>query len=211
MSNWSRGRPITWRDVASAVEYAFPAIVVADAGGLIVLYQPHNTIAKRKRGDRGPVGNHQSSSGLAPVHWDGEYEDYAYTGPNVLRAYFEGDGYSIIRSISDADEISGWYINIELPWRRTAIGFDSRDLILDVRLRNGTWTWEDEDEFEWAIQNGLVSQDEEKFARASARLALQAAERHAGAFGLDWDAYRPDSGWVKPVVHDNWADPYPHD
>lgn len=205
MPGWTRGHTITWRNVAEAVEYAFPAIVVTDEAGLIVLYQPHNTTAKRMRGDRGPAGGRQSSSQLAPAHWNGDYEDYTYTGPDVLRAYFDGDGYSIIRSVTSDGDISGWYINIELPWQRTPIGFDSRDLVLDVRLRNGVWAWEDEDELIWAVDNGLVSADQEKFARISAAAALDAAEHKMGAFQLDWERYLPEKDWLMPAVSHDWA------
>jgi hypothetical protein len=204
-SKWEYGEPITWRNVGRAVEYAFPAIVVADDDDLVVLYQPHATIAKRMKGDRGSVSGQGTSSQLAPASWDGEYEDYVYSGPNVLRAYRQGDGFSIIRSVSnDLTSVSGWYINIELPWRRTAIGFDSRDLVLDLRRRDERWIWEDEDELEWAVEHGTISEKEENFARSSAKLALEAAESNSGAFGIQWASYLPEHDWPLPAICSDW-------
>ena len=42
---------------------------------------------------------------------------------------------------------SGWYVNLQEPFGRTAEGVDTADQLLDlVRTRDGDWRWKDEDE-----------------------------------------------------------------
>jgi uncharacterized protein DUF402 len=209
VEKFQKGTQVTWRNVhKGAIEYAFPATIVQDWPDLIVLYQPHATIARRMAGDRGIADGGQTSSQLAPASWNGKYEDYTYNGPNVLRAYHPGAEYSIIRSLSeDLDSVFGWYINIELKWRRTSIGFDSRDLVLDVRDRDGVWVLEDEDELDWATKSGVMSHTEMLTARRAADRALNDASCAAGAFGMDWTRFMPDPNWPIPVVHPDWAAP----
>ena len=42
----------------------------------------------------------------------------------------------------------GWYVNLQLPFRRTELGFETMDLVLDLIVDpDGSWRWkEDEDE-----------------------------------------------------------------
>jgi predicted RNA-binding protein associated with RNAse of E/G family len=84
---------------------------------------------------------------------------------------------------SDAsDEFVGYYINLQAPLRRTPIGYDSFDHVLDIVVApDGSWRWKDEDEFEEAIQLGLFTPDEAADIRAEgerviARLSNLCAE-----------------------------------
>jgi predicted RNA-binding protein associated with RNAse of E/G family len=56
----------------------------------------------------------------------------------------------------------GWYINLAAPWRRTGIGFDTLDQILDVGVADdpSSWRWKDEDELAWAVQTGRCTRRE---------------------------------------------------
>lgn len=205
MTRWSHGQHITWRNVKDGrVEYAFPAVVLQDNEDAILLFQQHGSVAKRMAGDRGPVGQ-KTSSQLAPMSWSGAYEDYRYSGPHVVRAYRWGDPFSIIRSVApDLRRIFGWYVNVELPWRRSPIGFDSRDLVLDLRWREGLWEREDEDELLWAVERGIVSPGEEQLARQAAENALAYWDKREGSFGAPWEEIRIDPDWPQAVVSENW-------
>ncbi len=51
----------------------------------------------------------------------------------VLEKYRGSAAYSVIRTWCESDlRFNGWYVNLESPWVRTTVGFDSRDDILDV-------------------------------------------------------------------------------
>jgi len=36
---------------------------------------------------------------------------------------------------------TGWSVNLELPWRRSPVGYDSRDLILDLTVADDLSSW----------------------------------------------------------------------
>jgi NAD(P)H-flavin reductase len=37
-------------------------------------------------------------------------------------------------------DLAGWYVNIQEPFRRTSIGFDTQDLELDIVIEpDGSW------------------------------------------------------------------------
>ena len=53
---------------------------------------------------------------------------------------------------------TGWYVNFELPFVRTPLGFDTRDLALDLVVApDGTWAWKDEEEFAHMRRVGAMS------------------------------------------------------
>ena len=44
---------------------------------------------------------------------------------------------------------AGWYVNLQKPFRRTARGFETMDLMLDLVVEvDRSWWWKDEDELE---------------------------------------------------------------
>jgi hypothetical protein len=52
-----------------------------------------------------------------------------------------------------------FYLNLEDPWRRSDLGFDSGDWELDIVGTPTAWQQKDEDELEWSEQIGLVIPD----------------------------------------------------
>ena len=61
-----------------------------------------------------------------------------------------------------------WYIDLQEPLRRTAIGFDTNDHLLDIVISadRSVWRMKDEDEFEEAVRLGVFSQEEAQAIRA---------------------------------------------
>ena len=50
----------------------------------------------------------------------------------------------------------GWYINLQQSLRRTPIGFEAMDLMLDVVVEPDlSWRWKDREEFDEIVQRGL--------------------------------------------------------
>jgi predicted RNA-binding protein associated with RNAse of E/G family len=65
------------------------------------------------------------------------------------------------------DEFLGHYINLQTPLRRTPLGYDSSDQVLDVVVApDGTWRWKDEDELADAVQFELFTPAEAAAIRA---------------------------------------------
>lgn len=203
---FSVGDPIVIRAVdrkARVVLGAVPQILVRDEPQLIATYLPAGALAKRRRGDRsgGPRGRQL-------VRWDGGYEDRPWTRTNVLMLRRPGDAYSVWSAWDASDwRQVWWYINLEEPWRRTAIGFDSRDQELDLwaepDLRE--WRWKDEDELAWATTQGRFTDAEAAGIRAEAERALERIGRREPPLDEDWSTWRPDPEWPVPTLPSTWS------
>lgn len=187
---------------AGTVLTVLPQIVVRDEPRMIVTYMPAGTLTKRRTGVRngGPQGRQL-------VAWDGGHEDRAWTGTNALMIYRPGDGYSLWSAWNAADgQHAGWYVNLEEPWRRTAIGFDSRDLWLDLWREPAADEWhrKDDDELDWAVAVGRCSSDRATAIRAEAERAIDTIASRTEPFDVDWAAWRPDPNWPVPRAPANW-------
>jgi len=82
-----------------------------------------------------------------------------------------GRSYSVIRTWLQAEErFHGWYVNLEQPWVRTEVGFDSRDDVLDVTVTDDLreCTLKDEDQLDFEVDLGTLTQDEAQSIRATA-------------------------------------------
>lgn len=94
----------------------------------------------------------------------------------------------------------GWYVNLQEPLRRSRLGFDTRDQLLDlVRSRDGSWRWKDEHELEEAVRRGFVPPEEAEAVRAEGERVLA-----ADPFPTGWEHWRPDPSWPVPSLPAGW-------
>lgn len=94
------------------------------------------------------------------------------------------------------------YINLQEPLRRSRVGFDSSDHVLDVVVdTDGNWRWKDQDELEEAVGLGL-------FSKAEARAIREEGERviatFASLFPTGWESWRPDPSWPALKLPPTW-------
>jgi hypothetical protein len=199
---WSSGDAVAWRSVKDGtVRTAMPLVVVRDAADLIALYRPVGSVYKRRTGDRGGPG------GRLMLHWDGGHEDVTWSRNRVLVLHRPGAAHTLHLFWDDATEaFLGWYINLEAPWRRTAIGFDTLEQLLDVVLEPdlSAWKLKDEDELEWAVGRGEFTPDEATAIRAEATRAIDLVLRSVPPYGLEWMSWRPDPSWQLPALPATW-------
>ncbi len=186
---------------ARLVFSALPQIVVRDDAELVVTYMPAGATGWRRAGERaGPRGRQL-------VRWDGGYEPRIWSRTNVLMLYRPGDEHSVWVAWDAATwKHVWWYVNLEEAWRRTAIGFDTRDEELDL------WAGpdlhevhlKDEDELDFATRQGRFTPARADAIRARARHLAGAIERHERPFSDPWPEWRPDPGWAPPLLHPHW-------
>lgn len=97
-----------------------------------------------------------------------------------------------------------YYINIEVPYVRTARGIETSDLVLDVVVSGDhSYRHKDEDELECAREAGLFSpQDIVAIRRAAAR-AVDDVTAWRFPFNAGFENFQPDSEWPIPSLpHD---------
>jgi predicted RNA-binding protein associated with RNAse of E/G family len=95
-------------------------------------------------------------------------------------------------------------MNLEDRWRRTEIGFDTGDWVLDVVGTPESWAYKDEDELAWSEEVGLVTPEWAERTRAAGLRAAKAIEVAAWPFDLDWDRWLPATDLSVPVLPAHW-------
>lgn len=198
------GQSVLWRSrPAGAMGFVLAANVMLD-DTMIALYQPPGAPTRRRLGARGgPSGRN-----LLVDEWDGRHHASTFGGPPVVRAYLPGSSYSIIRRWNPQhNDFSGWYINLERPWTRTALGFDSEDFLLDIVFAEdrSTWTVKDEDELAWAVETGTISAELSATIRRAGDQAISDSASNGGVFGIDWSTITPNRAWSEPFMPTNWS------
>jgi hypothetical protein len=205
-AHFERGRPIAVRSVdrtRSFVGTVWPRTVVRDDAELVALFTPEGSVGKSPTGERG------GPRGRILLHRDGGHADAMWKG-NVLLVYRPGDAFSYWVAWTAPTWEPRWrYVNIEEPWRRTPIGFDTRDLELDLWSPpyEREWRWKDEDEIEWLVASGALDPEKAREIRAIGEDAIARSARVESPFDQDWLAFRPDAAWPIPTLPQGWDSP----
>ncbi|SEM68287.1 DUF402 domain-containing protein [Streptacidiphilus jiangxiensis] len=134
---------------------------------------------------------------LAPWHWQ-QTVLLMWKPPAAwysVNAFFDpGPGHELLR----------WYVNFERPMVRTAEGFDTFDLLLDlvVAADLSTWEWKDVDEFELGCRLGVVDAEDRRQVEAATTEVLKLIEKRGGPFtpSSGWATWRSDPSWPATVL-----------
>jgi hypothetical protein len=178
--------------------------VVEDAGDALVLWFPKGTMWKRPttKASRAhePRGARFVRS-LTSGEW--VFEDAAWD-VSTLVLVRAGDWHAVWVSWLDDGSQWGWYVNLQEPFRRTAVGLETMDLMLDVLIENDrTWRWKDEDELEAFVHAGVFDVALAELLRAEGLRVATRAERSEPPFDVSWASRRPESTH-RPVLPAGW-------
>jgi Protein of unknown function (DUF402) len=117
-----------------------------------------------------------------------------------LRITRRGDPFSVFLFQHEDGSLRGWYVNLERPQRRTGLGFDYEDELLDVWVPSGgPPELLDEDELAEAVQRGFVTTERAAEIQATAEGILANPPWPTG-----WEEWRPEPGWQIPVLPPRW-------
>jgi protein associated with RNAse G/E len=107
----------------------------------------------------------------------------------------------------DDHRFRNWYINFERPARRTARGYDTFDLLVDLVIEPDldTWHWKDEDEYAQARRLGVVDDTDHKAVDGAREEVIGLIETRQGPFAPDsgLPAWRYEADWPVPELPDN--------
>jgi hypothetical protein len=171
---------------ASRIFRANTALVVEDSPELVALWLPYRSPTMRDAGD-----GVFDTRALVPD---------SLRRHGILRLTAPGRAHSLLRFTDERGTIEGWYVNLEHPLERTALGWDYEDLLLDIWIpADGDPRWLDEDELEEAVARGLVSERDAELARAEGERVLAEWRRPS-----EWEGWRPDPAWSMPQMPKSW-------
>ena len=92
-----------------------------------------------------------------------------------------------------------WYINIQEPFRRTSIGYDTQDLELDVIVYpNGEWELKDDELLEQRVSEGRWSNERVVEIRAIGADIVARLKKGERWWPTKWCNWKPDPSWVVP-------------
>ena len=105
-----------------------------------------------------------------------------------------------------ARHFAGWYFNIQEPFRRTTLGFDTQDLELDLWASPGDpWRLKDDDLLDLRVEEGRFSDAEAGEIRVIGTQIGALLDAKDGWWG-DWTAWEPDPLWSPAPPPANWLE-----
>lgn len=182
---WLPGDTVALRYIRRSGEpgMSWPTLVVRD-DDLVALFVPRGTLHKRW----------DSSRQLVDVPWRHD----------MLRLMFPGAHHSIWLFWDDR-LFTGWYVNLEEPFRRTPIGFDTNDHQLDVVVAPDlSWQLKDADVLDSWTDRGIYSREFAAAVHEEAQRVIEIIERRGSPFCDGWESWEPDASWATPRHRDDW-------
>lgn len=193
---WRRNHP---------ADMVMPVRVVADTAEHIALFHPVGTVFKgqatadgRKLTREMPFLKREALiGGLADATW---------TGNHVLQLIRPAESRSTWLLWSEEDwTFRSYYVNLQAPIRRTAIGFDTADYLLDLVVSpNLDWAWKDREEVDLAREHDIVGQDILDRMEREGQRAIRDIEAGAWPFNAGFEKWRPDPAWDIPAMPKGW-------
>ncbi|WP_239634991.1 DUF402 domain-containing protein [Paenibacillus sp. H1-7] len=134
-----------------------------------------------------------------------ELRDGTWGNSEVLMLIPANAAYAIYAFRDSAAHFS-WYINLQEPLRRTKVGFDTTDYLLDITLdkERSEWKWKDEADFNNSVAAGIISPDKAQAIRSEGVRALQWVQEGPAAFFDAWENWRPTADWKIPSIPAGW-------
>jgi hypothetical protein len=195
---WSEGDVILRRELLNDGRswMEVPVIVVRDDAGLLATHIPTDAPF------RFPPGDWPTADGLHP--WAGKER---WHGQGVLMLQRPDEAHAVwLFWQGKQREFRGWYVNLQRPFSRTAHGYDTQDLELDIWIPVGaSWRWKDEELLDVRVREGRFTAEQVDAIRESGRQI--AAELDAGRRWWDgsWSEWKPDPEWPTPEFDPAWS------
>jgi hypothetical protein len=190
---------------------ARPMTVVEDAGEAVVLWFPRGTRWRAPTNDPARAWHEDRGERLAACAASGEWS-FRDGEWDVSTLWFmrERDWHAVWVSWLPDGTHWGWYVNLQTPYRRTALGFETMDLMLDVVIEpDRSWRWKDEDELEACVRAGAFDVALVERVRDEGLHVVLRVERGEPPFCEPWGEWRPDPCWPKPELPAGWNEVRP--
>lgn len=205
---WSYGEVVALRFIRNQpADSILPARVVSDDSSHVALYvQPGSPRKIHATADGGALP--RSIPFLERERLIGGLRDHTWTDRHVLMLQ-EPDRMSSIWYWwhETTWEFIGAYVNLQLPLRRTPVGFDTADYLLDVVVHPDlTWEWKDEEELADAVDAGIVDLAMASALRAEGERTIADLVARRWPFDTDFARWRPHPAWTVPALPDGWDD-----
>lgn len=195
----STGESATLRGVGEKVYWAYPTIVIKDNPELIVLYMPAGVMGK-------DTAHKPTPNELLSIE-EIKIADYQWKRTDVVMLIVPGESFSTyLMWETGTKNLDCWYVNLQEPIRRTLIGFDTMDNMLDVVISPdmNSWRWKDDDEFTAAQNIGFYSPEKAREIWAEGERAIQLITKERRDLYKKWETWQPNPEWELPILSPDW-------
>ncbi|MGB3306243.1 MAG: DUF402 domain-containing protein [Thermomicrobiales bacterium] len=208
MKRWNTGDEIVLRFRRNQpADVVFAVLVIEDNPDLLSVFLSEGTRYKGQATKDGrPLGREIPFLEREPLI--AGVCDKTWYGTNVLMIQRPHEAFAVWLFWDAVDwSFTGYYVNLQASLVRTRVGFDTADLLLDIQVAPDlSWQWKDQDEFEEALDHGILTEGTASIARDAASHAIAEIEARRWPFDgslLDW---RPNPSWPIPLVPDKWSE-----
>ena len=196
---WAPGDIIVMRGILKGkLWWACPAYVVQDDEELLALYWPVGTPTRspiKRPTVQDEIENHI------------QLEQRNWTDNDVLSLSMKGSAHAIeLMWKAGTHQFNCWYVHLQEPRRRTKIGFDTMDQMLDIVISpdRKQWCWKDEDEFNEAGATGCYSLAKIKSIRLEGERVIALLNANAAPFCDGWENWQAPLEWTIPTFPAGW-------
>lgn len=182
------------------IEMCWPCRVVEDSAELLALFiaagSPYKAAPKLTAEQKRTAPRHD----VPPTErvWRAD----------TLRLMLPGRSHSVLLFWSnDGSErrLQKYFVNLEEPFRRTAVGFDTQDHTLDIEVTPELeWRWRDEAELASHVAHGFFTAELAAAARTEGARAIETLLRGEHPCTHGWPAWRPAADWRVPGFVSDW-------
>jgi protein associated with RNAse G/E len=104
-----------------------------------------------------------------------------------------------------SNEFLFYYINFQIPFRKGECNLDTLDLDLDLVIHpNFSLEWKDLDDYQKAIDHGIISDEWSREIEKAKQDVLDKLERWQYPLNGAWVDWKPDPTWPIPTLSGNW-------
>lgn len=210
MTYWEPGTPVVIRGIVhDRVWIAHSVTVVQDTSDLLVAYLTPGAACKIPQGLIGRKYSGDANSGSRWDEQDGgpwQLADWQWQHRRALILMPPKKYYAVyLFWLETTGTFAGWYVNFQLPFRKTAWSIDTLDLEIDLIVNpDGSREWKDEAEYMVGVRRGSIP----------AGVAAKVEEARAEVIGLlstssplfdrQWLGWQPDPAWHIPQLPPAW-------
>lgn len=202
---WEPGDVIAWRGIyRERIWHVQPTILVKDSPEEIVLTLLPGTECAAE--ETYPAGKNKGNRRWDFINRDWKLTKYTWRTNRLLLLFEPQKYYSMILFWAhQSNEFLCYYINFQLPFRRSHYGVDTLDLDLDLIINpDFSHEWKDVEDYQKAIDHEIILPEWTREIDAAKKDILERLEQRLYPFDGSWLGWMPEPGWSPPKLPENW-------
>lgn len=202
---WEPGSSIAWRGIyRERIWHSQSVIVVRDAPGEIVLTLLPGSECIAPEGYSLGKNSYKRRWNFKEKDW--QSERYLWRTNRLLLLLEPEKFYSTMYFWDhESNEFLCYYINFQIPFRRTHCGIDTLDLDLDLIIRpDFTYEWKDIDDYQKAIEHEIIFPEWIQGIEVAKQEIFDRLAKRQYPLDGSWVDWNPDPDWSSPKLPENW-------